>query len=136
MKTGVVHVVPLSDRAMEILDTVGGEARTSGFVFTGTNGKTPLSEMALTMVMRGLLNDGRHATVHGFRSSFRDWAGDATNFPRDLAEAALSHKLGSDVEAAYRRGTAIEKRRAMMEAWARFLDGEPVDNVVSLTRRA
>jgi integrase len=62
----------------------------------------------------------KELTVHGFRSSFRDWAGEATNFPRELAEAALGHVLGDKTEAAYRRGDALEKRRKLMDAWARY----------------
>ncbi|MCC2653589.1 MAG: integrase [Microvirga sp.] len=61
------------------------------------------------------------ATVHGFRSSFRDWVGECTSFPREVAEAALAHVVGDDTERAYRRGDALEKRRKLMEAWARFL---------------
>ena len=64
---------------------------------------------------------GRGATVHGFRSSFRDWAGDKTNYPRDIAEAALAHVLKDKTEAAYRRSTALEQRRAMMNDWADYL---------------
>jgi len=62
------------------------------------------------------------ATVHGFRSSFRDWAGEATAFPREVAEAALAHTVGDQTERAYRRGDALEKRRKLMEAWAEYLD--------------
>lgn len=135
MKTGVPHVVPLSDRAIEILGMVGAAAKTGPFVFPSMRGTTPLSEMALTMHLRGILaltEGASHATVHGFRSSFRDWAGDATSFPRELAEMALSHTLDSDVETAYRRETAIEKRRTMMQAWADFIGGQLVDHVVPL----
>jgi integrase len=64
------------------------------------------------------------ATVHGFRSTFRDWAGDRTDFPREVAEEALSHKVGNAVERTYRRRTALEKRRELMEAWALYLSGE------------
>jgi integrase len=137
MKTGAPHVVPLSDRALEILDIVG-KHRTGPFVFTGQSGTKPLSEMALTMLLRGILDQTEgapHATVHGFRSSFRDWCGDATSFPRDLAEMALSHTLESDVEAAYRRETAVEKRRVLMQTWADFVGGEAVDKGVPFARR-
>lgn len=67
---------------------------------------------------------GRGTTVHGFRSTFRDWAGDKTKFPRDLAEAALAHVLKDKTEAAYRRSTALERRRELMEAWAKHNSGE------------
>ena len=75
--------------------------------------------MSLTAVMRRMDVD---AVPHGFRSTFRDWAGDRTNYPRDMAEAALAHKLENKVEEAYRRGDALEKRREMMQAWADYLD--------------
>jgi hypothetical protein len=71
-------------------------------------------------------------TVHGFRSAFRDWAGERTHFPREVAEAALAHLVGDEVERAYRRGDALEKRRKLMEAWASFLDQHSRANVVPL----
>jgi integrase len=74
-------------------------------------------------------------TVHGFRSAFRDWAGNETHFPREVAEAALAHVIGDAAERAYRRGDALEKRRALMEAWARFLEPSTRGNVVNLTAR-
>jgi integrase len=67
------------------------------------------------------------ATAHGFRSSFRDWAGDATSFPRDLAEQALAHAVGDATERAYRRGDALQKRRELMNAWAAFISEEPAE---------
>jgi hypothetical protein len=76
------------------------------------------------------------ATIHGFRSSFRDWAGEVTHFPRELAEAALAHVIGSAVEQAYRRGDTLEKRRALMEAWAGFCEPKAGSNVISLTAPA
>jgi len=138
MKTGVPHSVPLSTRALEILAEVG-QAKRGPFVFTGVQSSQPLSEMALTMCLRGILGTkvgARHCTVHGFRSSFRDWVGDQTNYPRELAEMALSHALESDVEAAYRRETAIEKRRELMEAWARFVSGEEVTRLAAPAHRS
>ena len=69
-------------------------------------------------------------------SSFRDWCGDETTFPREIAEAALAHKVGNVVERAYRRGKAIEKRRKLMETWARFINGRPNSNVVTLPHRS
>ena len=74
------------------------------------------------------------ATPHGFRSSFRDWCGNETNFPREIAEAALAHAVGDAVERAYRRGDALEKRRALMESWADYCDGK--SNVVALAKIA
>lgn len=122
MKAGVEHQVPLTDRAIEILCLVRqlqpvGET-TDALVFPGQNRGRPLSDMSLTAVMRRQI-DGEF-TVHGFRSSFRDWAGDCTPFPREVSEAALAHTTGNAVERAYRRGSALEKRRELMDAWERF----------------
>jgi len=121
MKGGKDHTVPLSDPALAILREMAplrAYEHGGALVFPGMKVDQPLSDMALTAVLRRL---GRSdITPHGMRSSFRDWAGDATEFPRDLAEASLAHSLGA-VEAAYRRETAIEKRRPMMESWASFL---------------
>jgi hypothetical protein len=72
-------------------------------------------------------------TVHGFRSAFRDWAGERTHFPREVAEAALAHLVGDAVERAYRRGDALEKRRKLMDAWSNFLDHRPTAKVVHLS---
>jgi integrase len=88
--------------------------------------------MAMDMVMRRI---GESVTVHGFRSSFRDWAGNETHFPRELAEAALAHVVGDKAEQAYRRSDALEKRRALMEAWAQWCEPrEAADNVTPLRR--
>ena len=93
----------------------------------------PLSAMAMDMVMRRI---GESVTVHGFRSSFRDWAGNETHFPRELAEAALAHVVGDKAEQAYRRSYALEKRRALMEAWAQWCEPrEAADNVTPLRRK-
>jgi len=75
------------------------------------------------------------ATVHGFRSAFRDWVAEETSFPREIAEAALAHVVGDATELAYRRGDALEKRRRLMSAWADFCSAGSVDNVVRLARR-
>ena len=118
MKPGRDHRVPLSDRATEILATM--ETSVSVYVFPGQKKATPISNMGMAMLLRRMgVTD---ATVHGFRSSFRDWAGDATTFSGDLAEAALSHVAGDQTERAYRRGDALEKRRALMEAWASWCE--------------
>jgi integrase len=117
MKGGREHRVPLVPRALKILATVK-KLRTSDFIFPGQRGDRPLSDMSLSAVLRRLKVD---ATVHGFRSSFRDWAGDATTFPRELAEAALAHAVGDETERAYRRGDALKRRRELMEAWALYL---------------
>ncbi|WP_394888016.1 tyrosine-type recombinase/integrase [Mesorhizobium sp. AaZ16] len=120
MKAGKPHTVPLSDRATELLEQLS-EARTSEFIFPGERKDMPLSNMAMLMLLRRLkVND---ITVHGFRSGFRDWCGDETSFPREVAEAALAHKVGNEVERAYRRSDALEKRRKLMQAWADYLEG-------------
>ena len=131
MKAGREHRVPLSERAVEILTGLA-ETKIGDFVFPGAKRGSPLSVMALTMVMRRTgVGD---FTVHGFRSAFRDWAGERTNFPREIAEAALAHVVGDATERAYRRGDALEKRRALMEAWAAFCEQNTGDIVVPLAR--
>jgi len=116
MKGGREHKVPLSAAAVRVLRAMEpmrqGE---DGLIFPGTGKAKDLSVMALAMLMRRMSVD---VTVHGFRSSFRDWAGEISTFPREVAEAALAHRVGDAVELAYRRGDALQKRRLMMEAWA------------------
>jgi len=119
MKWKREHRVPLVPRALEILAEMR-VLRCSESVFPGARPGRPLSEMAFEMLLR---RAGQGAfTPHGFRSSFRDWVGESTNFPREIAEAALAHTVGDETERAYRRGDALEKRRLLMEAWAGFLD--------------
>jgi integrase len=128
MKAGVAHTVPLSAAAVKLLKALH-EHRTSEFVFPRTEEK-PLSDMAMLMLLRRMkLTD---ITVHGFRSSFRDWCGDATAFPREVAEAALAHKVGDETERAYRRSDALEKRRKLMQAWADYVGAVKTGNVVRL----
>lgn len=114
MKAGVEHRVPLSSAAMNLLHSL---PRLAGcdLLFPGRQ-LQPLSDMSLSAVMRRMSVD---AVPHGMRSTFRDWAGEVTDFPREVAEAALAHTLQNKTEAAYRRGDALEKRRVMMEAWAK-----------------
>jgi integrase len=119
MKGAREHRVPLSDRALKILHELE-KARVSEFVFPGMKQGRPLSVMALEMVLRRAKVD---CTAHGFRSTFRDWAGEETHFPREICEGALAHIVGDAAERAYRRGDALEKRRTLMESWARYLDG-------------
>ncbi|HVI33185.1 MAG TPA: tyrosine-type recombinase/integrase [Phenylobacterium sp.] len=116
MKMGKEHRVPLSAQAMALLEALPRFADTD-LVFPSASG-TPLSDRTLLAVLRRMDVD---VTAHGFRSTFRDWCGEFTNFPREVAEAALAHTTGSSVEQAYRRGDALEKRRKLMEAWAAFL---------------
>jgi integrase len=132
MKAGQAHSVPLSGRAVELLSALK-EAATGDYVFPGEKSGKPLSNMSMAMFMRRLkVTD---VTVHGFRSSFRDWCGDATTFPRELAEAALAHHVGSEVERAYRRADALEKRRKLMQAWADYLSAVKAGNVISIRSR-
>jgi integrase len=121
MKAGREHRVPLSPTAVDVLRIVAklrGDKTADAFVFPGRNPTRPLSVMSMAMLLRRM---GREdITVHGFRSAFRDWCSEATAFERDTAEAALAHTLRDKVEAAYRRGDQMEKRRRLMEAWAEF----------------
>ena len=119
MKAGVEHRVPLSSRCVEVLTEAQSLAEGSHYVFPGRSGTKPLSGMALLMVLRRM---GRNdvATPHGFRSSFRDWAAERTNFPRAVCEAALAHSLRDKTEAAYHRTDLFERRRELMTAWAGF----------------
>ncbi len=119
MKPGHQHRVPLSGRAIEILAALEA-ARMSDYVFPGHKKGRPLSNMSMNMLLRRM--GQTEVTVHGFRSSFRDWVGDATNFSSDLAEAALSHVAGDQTDRAYRRGDALERRQALMQASAIFCD--------------
>lgn len=117
------HRVPLSDRVVKIL--VGLPREGNGFVFPGFRAGRPLSNMAMLELLRGMSGEGY--TVHGFRSAFRDWAAEQTNFARETAEAALAHVVKDKTEAAYRRGDALEKRRQLMAAWARYCEAGPVE---------
>ncbi len=121
MKAGKVHRVPLSDAALGILANMAkdNDVLPDAYIFPGARLRHPLSNMSMSMLLRRMKIS--NVTVHGFRSSFRDWAGEATQFPREVAEAALAHAVGSEVERAYRRGDALEKRREMMTAWADYL---------------
>lgn len=118
MKAGTIHRVPLSPRAVELLKDLH-DAHLSSFVFPGQRAGRPLSSSAMEMLLRRMKAD--KYTVHGFRSAFRDWAGDRTNFPRELAEAALAHRVGDATERAYRRSDALHRRRELMCAWSEYL---------------
>jgi len=114
MKAGREHRVPLSDRAMEILRGLPRE-KGNDHIFIG-NSNGGLSNMALAMVLRRMNREG--VTVHGFRSSFSDWAAERTSYASEVREMALAHAVGNKVEAAYRRGDLFEKRRRIMDDWA------------------
>ena len=129
MKSGRSHTVPLLSRAQEIIDEMKVAPRSS-FVFPGNRPKRSLSNMSMMMLLRRMGHD--EITVHGFRSSFRDWAGDCTSYPREVAEAALSHSIGDTVERSYRRKDALEKRRSLMDSWASFCLNAEKSQVVSL----
>jgi integrase len=118
MKAGREHRVPLTDRALEILAAMRMLGN-DGFVFPGKKPGQPLSNMAMAMLVRRMTAD--HITVHGFRSSFRDWAAEQTNFVREVAEAALAHVVSDRVEAAYRRTDLFDKRRELMSSWGNFI---------------
>lgn len=139
MKGKVEHRVPLTESAVKIVQaamTEGDELAKlnpqvpTRWLFTRPDGIKPMSNMAMIMLLRRM---GHEAfSVHGFRSTFRDWAGECTNFPREVVEAALAHLIGNEVERAYRRGDALEKRRKLMDAWSGYCDRVQSNNVVPL----
>jgi integrase len=120
MKAGREHRVPLSDAALAVLHKVlpMRDPLAGDWVFPGAREERPLSNMAMEMLLRRMARDD--LTVHGFRSTFRDWAAEATGYAGEVAEAALAHMKGDKVEAAYRRGDLFEKRRRLMDDWAMF----------------
>lgn len=115
MKAGKEHRVPLSDSALQII-LLMRENRQSDYVFPGQSPNRPLSNMALLSTLKRMKRTD--ITVHGFRSTFRDWIAEQTDFPSEVAEMALAHAVGDKVEAAYRRGDLFEKRRRLMDAWS------------------
>jgi integrase len=131
MKAGREHRVPLSPRALEIAEAMH-EARNGDFIFLGQKAGKPLSAMALEMVLHQMKVED--ATVHGFRSAFRDWAAECTNFPNEVCEAALAHVIENKAEAAYRRGDLFDKRRKLMEAWAVYCAAPKAGKVVAFGR--
>lgn len=140
MKGGREHRVPLSAAALAIVEKMAA-IRCSAFVFPGGKEGRPLSNMAFLMLLRRIAKENANwgdLTAHGFRSSFRDWAAERTNFPSEVAEMALAHAVGDKVEAAYRRGDLFQKRRLLAEAWAKFCAAGPAapGHVVSLRAAA
>jgi integrase len=135
MKAGREHRVPLCTRALAILAELKQATEGSNdrklFSFEGGKPGKPLSNMAFLMLLRRM--ERGDLTAHGFRSTFRDWAAERTNFPSEAVEMALAHSVGSKVEAAYRRGDLFEKRRRLMDAWAEYCGRAPADreNLVS-----
>jgi integrase len=132
MKAGREHRIPLSQRAVAILRRLE-KTKAGEFVFPGQARNKPLSNMAMEMVLRRMKVED--ATVHGFRSSFRDWAGNVSSFPREITETALAHVIGDKAEQAYRRSDALEKRRKLMEAWASYCEPKNSGNVVQMGKR-
>jgi integrase len=123
MKAAAEHVVPLSRAAVQLLEPLRADVAAATTPIFAVNGAAR-SNMAMAMLLRRM---GRgDITVHGFRSTFRDWAGDATNYPRELVEQALAHTIQNKAERAYRRGTAVERRRELMEGWAEYLVGDSI----------
>ena len=132
MKAGREHVVPLSAPALALFERMKAHKREdSNYVFCGTKRGKPLSDMTLTKALRDM---GLDVTAHGFRSTFRDWVAEKTSYHADLAEAALAHVVSDKTVAAYQRGTMLEKRRLLMDAWATFCSNESIDKVVPLHR--
>lgn len=133
MKAGLEHRVPLTDRALAILEAAE-KVKQNEYVFPGARKGKPLSNMAMAVLLKKRMKH-ESLTVHGFRSSFRDWAGESTAFPREVAEAALAHIVGDETERAYRRDDALEKRRKLIEAWAKFIGtakARPTNNVTPI----
>lgn len=123
MKLRIEHRVPLSEPAVAVLQTMADSNYGSdAYVFPGMRSGRPLSDMTMTALLRRVCD--RRFTVHGMRSTFRDWCGEETEFPREIAEAALAHSVGNEVERAYRRGDALKKRRVLMDAWGAHCVGE------------
>jgi integrase len=133
MKSAREHRVPLCERALAILEKME-DGRVGDLVFPGQRLGRPFGPNAMAGVLRRL--GVKDATVHGFRSSFRDWCGNETHFAREIAEAALAHATGDQTERAYRRSDALEKRRALMDAWADYCEPRAGDNVLPFTRTA
>jgi integrase len=119
MKGGEDHRVPLTDEMQAIIEPL--KALESEYVFEGQRRHKPLSNMAMLMLLRRMQVEG--VTVHGFRSTFRDWAAEVANVPREVAEMSLAHQVGSDVERAYARSDLLEKRRVLMSDWSKFITG-------------
>ena len=132
MKAGREHRVPLCSRAVSILKE-HAKLTNGDFLFAGQARNKPLSNMAMGMMLRRMKRED--VTVHGFRSSFRDWAGNVSSFPREVTESALAHVIGDKAEQAYRRSDALEKRRKLMDAWAQYCEPKRAANVVPMRQR-
>lgn len=122
MKMGREHRVPITERMNELLTEAQEQDCKTDYVFVGPVKQNPFSDAALSAVLKRM--EVANCTVHGFRSSFRDWAGDMTDAPREVAEAALAHVVGDATERAYRRGDAFEKRSDLMKLWSGYCDSD------------
>jgi integrase len=131
MKAKKEHRVPLSPRAVEVVREVLKSE--NGFVFLGARNGRPLSNMAMLKLLERMEVS---VTVHGFRSSFRDWAAERTAFPHEVCEMALAHTIANAAEAAYRRGDLFEKRRALMKSWAQFVNATNKGSVIPIRQAA
>ena len=131
MKAAEVHRLPLTDEMLVIIEPL--KAMQSEYVFEGQKRHKPLSNMSMLMLLRRMKIEG--ATVHGLRSTFRDWAAEVAKAPREVAEMALAHKVGSEVEQAYARSDLLDRRRTLMERWCGFVVGKD-GKVVSLRGQA
>jgi len=130
MKAGKKFRVPLSNRCIEILTRARELSGDSAYVFPGRSANKPLSSMTFLMAIRTI---GADITAHGFRSTFRDWAAECTNFPREVCEMALAHSVSDKTEAAYLRGDLFDKRRELMDTWSAYAIGGS-DNVVAIRK--
>ena len=119
MKSGRAHRVPLAHRAVELL---ASQLREDEFIFVGRKRGSRQSSEAMRLLLRRM---GQLVTAHGFRSSFRDWAAETTAYPNHVVEQALAHAMSNAVEAAYQRGDLLQKRRRLMEDWAKYC-GKPI----------
>jgi integrase len=130
MKSGRPHTVPLSPSALSVLESIKAERKEGNpFVFPGGRADRPLSNMSMLKLLGRM--ERSDITVHGFRSTFRDWAAELTSFPREVVEMALAHVITDKTEAAYRRGDLLTKRRDLMDRWADYCD-EGLGNVFEL----
>jgi integrase len=133
MKAGQEHRVPLAARTLDILKSLHKlKLENNPHVFAGNAHGKPLSNMAMTMLLKRMSQT--EITVHGFRSTFRDWASEQTSFPHEVCEMALAHTIGNKAEAAYRRGDLFDKRRKLMDAWAAFCEPQTSAKVVPLRK--
>ena len=123
MKAKKEHRVPLSSLVIELLRSAYREDG-NPYIFIGADKGNSLSDSAMNSLLRRMSRTD--ITVHGFRSTFRDWAAERTNYPNHVVEQALAHQVGSGVERAYRRGDLFEKRRKLMDAWAAFCASKPI----------